>query len=383
MNFLLLQIRAAGLKREEKEKVSDILKYNQAKVGIFQLISEKNLQIGERIPPERELVERFDLSLITLRRAMHELEQEKIIRRVPRQGTFLNRPIRKVPVLGTILYIRIYKEEYGERFSADGLRPQVETVMKEHHFNVIYRNAMRPDLELAKMAASCTGIFVSGWLDDEWLAVLQSLGRPLVVIGDNPYSEKLPTVTFDFAEAAELLYDELLRRGCDTIGFINGGDTYVPAKWMYVGFQAAAKRAGRRVPPESVIWSSQTRIADDISGFLAKNPDLDGLLVECGELDALLAALWHTDYPRKLKIAAIVESRDMVRPLLLLPDAIVAQFEKNMVPAAADMMLSLLKSGRKPASLRLHAFVTTPKKAHENFIAEYRNSLSNPKYKNS
>ena len=59
--------------------MNSIMKYNQAKMRIFQLIADQHLKIGDRLPPERDLVENFELSLITVRRAMHELEEENII----------------------------------------------------------------------------------------------------------------------------------------------------------------------------------------------------------------------------------------------------------------------------------------------------------------
>ena len=357
--------------------MSGILKYNQAKVKIFQLISEENLRVGDRIFPERELVEKLGLSLITLQRAMRELEQEKIISRIPRKGTFLNRPIRKIPTLGTILYIRIYKMEYRERFAADNLRNEVEMEMKAHHFNIIYRNAVHPDMELAQTAAGCAGIFVTGWLDEEWLSILQSFGLPLVVIGDNPYMQTIPTVTFNFAEATELLYNELLQRGCEKIGFINGGKTYIPAERMYVGFQTAAKKAGKPVSQENVLWSSQTHIGDDVTGFLDRNPDLDSIIVENGELDALLATLWKFDYSRKLQIAAIADKWQVLRPLSVISNPVVACFENQLVPAAANMMLKIINSEKKlrPKSLQIRARILTVKDAMESFIASSKREI--------
>ena len=35
--------------------MNSILKYNQAKMRIFQLIADQHLKIGDRLPPERDL----------------------------------------------------------------------------------------------------------------------------------------------------------------------------------------------------------------------------------------------------------------------------------------------------------------------------------------
>ena len=135
--------------------MNSILKYNQAKMRIFQLIADQHLKIGDRLPPERDLVENFELSLITVRRAMHELEEENIIERRPRMGTYLKQSIAQIPELGRILYLKIYKTEYGENIFLDTMVQEVEFQLKKEHIRLLYHSAVSPSVEIAEAAAEC------------------------------------------------------------------------------------------------------------------------------------------------------------------------------------------------------------------------------------
>jgi hypothetical protein len=52
------------------------------------LLQQQGLQPGDRLPPERELVNAFHVALATVRRALALLEQRGLVRRVARSGTF-------------------------------------------------------------------------------------------------------------------------------------------------------------------------------------------------------------------------------------------------------------------------------------------------------
>jgi len=59
---------------------------------------------GDRIPPERELAERYGCSLITVRRALGDLARERRLERSRGRGTFVSRPPIDLDLDGTLSF---------------------------------------------------------------------------------------------------------------------------------------------------------------------------------------------------------------------------------------------------------------------------------------
>ena len=67
------------------------LKYQKAKDTLLASIQEGQIGANECLPSERELCARFDVSRVTIRKAVDELEAEGVIYRFPGKGTFVKR----------------------------------------------------------------------------------------------------------------------------------------------------------------------------------------------------------------------------------------------------------------------------------------------------
>jgi GntR family transcriptional regulator len=64
-------------------------KYYTVKRAIIEHIDDEVYRIGEMIPSERELMQAFEVSRITIRKAVDELEREGYLYRVQGKGTFV------------------------------------------------------------------------------------------------------------------------------------------------------------------------------------------------------------------------------------------------------------------------------------------------------
>lgn len=75
------------LSKNENKKITDRVKILISQIG--DLINEKHLQPGDKIPPERILAEKFGVSRRSIRVAILKLESYGILKSMPQSGTFL------------------------------------------------------------------------------------------------------------------------------------------------------------------------------------------------------------------------------------------------------------------------------------------------------
>ena len=73
--------------------------YDQIRVMILKMIETGEFREGEKIPSEQELGELFGASRITIRRAIKELENEKVLKIVRGKGTFIEKTKKPVRIL--------------------------------------------------------------------------------------------------------------------------------------------------------------------------------------------------------------------------------------------------------------------------------------------
>lgn len=74
------------------DKSTPVPLYYQLKTILVQRISSGDYQVGDVVPSEVELQAEFDLSRITVRRAIDELVREGLLHKVQGKGTFVARP---------------------------------------------------------------------------------------------------------------------------------------------------------------------------------------------------------------------------------------------------------------------------------------------------
>lgn len=78
-------------------------KYIQIKEAIRHDIEQGVLREGQQLPSEMHLIERFGASKMTVIRALQELVQEGLLRRVQGKGTYVRKPDHRGPALGVML----------------------------------------------------------------------------------------------------------------------------------------------------------------------------------------------------------------------------------------------------------------------------------------
>jgi GntR family transcriptional regulator len=66
--------------------------YRQLAAILRERIESGRYKHGERIPTESELIEQFELARSTVRRAVNELREQRLVHTVPQRGTYVGPP---------------------------------------------------------------------------------------------------------------------------------------------------------------------------------------------------------------------------------------------------------------------------------------------------
>lgn len=113
---------------------NSILLYEQVKMEIIELINSKNLRHGEKIPTESELGELFNVSRITIRRAIKELVEEGIIEVIRGKGTFVKAEKKHIHLLNLKGY-------------TEGLNTEENNIEKE----ILFNEKIKDESEISKV----------------------------------------------------------------------------------------------------------------------------------------------------------------------------------------------------------------------------------------
>jgi GntR family transcriptional regulator len=118
---LLYHILTKRLKLAQLVESSSVPMYRQLEALLREGIERGELQVGDRIPSEAQLCDRWGISRITTRQALAELERDGLLERVPGKGTFVKKPQGRVTRLTRL-------SGFGENMEALGLKPGYETL---------------------------------------------------------------------------------------------------------------------------------------------------------------------------------------------------------------------------------------------------------------
>jgi DNA-binding transcriptional regulator YhcF (GntR family) len=321
-------------------------KYDQVRFDIINYIACNNLKKGDRLPSEQKMAEIFNVSSITLRRALSEFEKENIIEKKHGSGAFLKKKLTKNPCLEKITFIEI----------VDTL--QCSTAVHVHfmqerlaEFGLHLQNisCTKPGRHVIEQVEDSIGIFVSGWLTKEWYDFLVLFKIPVVIIGSHPNKNGIATVKYNWREAAELLVSHFHSLGYGNIGLINGAASYYPSVEIFEGYQSMLKKIGLPFNKDKVLWTSPETIYGEIEDFLNKETGLDAILLEVGTRLPFFTCCWDNDYPRKpcIGIPGIPEE-GLEKSLKFNSGRIVkAVFHESVYAKAINVMFNLLKSDKK------------------------------------
>lgn len=261
--------------------MSDENLYKIVKERICDQIYEGIYEDGDKIPAERELAERMDVSRVTIRRALAELEEEGLVRREVGRGTRITFGSRGHPgETDMIVLIAPARNPFFSRFierfqeyaeERGALLLYVEKPRREILEDCLYR--------LYKRGLRNVVVWLEDILSDpQKLRRLRALGMNMVFFDSDqglPYAD---CVTLDNRQAVWALYEELKRCGCGQIGYVG---------WDAVGMcsvrereAAYRERAGAQGVFLHMPWKEKSRLEEIVrTVFGQRREELPGALI--------------------------------------------------------------------------------------------------------
>lgn len=256
------------------------LKYEQIK-SYLQAEAVKP-ESATRMPTVRELMRRFNVSLVTVNRALSELEHAKVIVRRQGAGIVAARSSREVarleaePESGRKCLAFAYNDYPDENIW--NTIHMIAQYTRQHGCNLLDCK-IYPDtptetiLNLVQSRTDCAGLvllFGSDRMDREQLEALGRLPMRVVAVDSMFfYSDFLPDNVYvlspDGADCAEKMAEVLVRRGHRRIGYIRNEPRSEYTDLHLKAFGAALKRAGVEFGPEQ-IFSATIRSWEKCAG---------------------------------------------------------------------------------------------------------------------
>lgn len=273
-------------------------KYARVQSAIVDLIAKQNIGEGQMLPTEKQLAEQFNVSLITIRRAVKHLEENKIVKREQGRGTFVISEIRGKIQNGTIAILNVIKTELNSLVISPQVSDMDDELTKRGWKMSFLVAGCVPDSETVDRLKDVKGVIATGWLNPEWVSLLNALDIPVVFLGGitcDPMN--IPMVSFDYKKMAEMLALSLFEKGAGKIGMILGGSDYAPSKLMRDGMVSVLKKRGEKLNPSLVFYSDDVRpgaAIRNVGKFLKEHADADGFLVESQAYIPVMINLYDT-----------------------------------------------------------------------------------------
>ncbi len=188
--------------------MSRILKYSSVKQRLIQYIVERGLPVGTKLPSERSLCARFGVSNLTLRHAEDELCESGMLQREEGRGVFIASTWKgKRLRLG---FLSIDVPTYPTESIIRPLSDLLDTYQCD--LQVLYAHH---DVQawLVEEMSRMDFLVVSGFLTQEWVTAIRSLGKPVLQLGHSNLETGFPRVESDFRDAYRLAFTACQRHG--------------------------------------------------------------------------------------------------------------------------------------------------------------------------
>ena len=280
------------------------------------MIAREGMLPGTKLPDEESLSLALNVSAITTRRALKELSSLGIVEREQGRGTFVRKEIAEKKLAGTLgIWLISDSKPTSNDIAINGsLIAQIQDECGKYGYGLKAVSLGRGSYGIAnEELPGLSGVFITGVVNDDWIAYLKGIGMPFVVLGESIAETSVPRIGYDWKAAADMLVSELTLKGAEKIAFLNGAKTYPPSRKCYEGYQEALAKRGLPFNDSWVTWCLQTEYLEKIREFFVrhKNIEFDAVIIEEGVYPHFMSYLYDVDlfHNRRIPIGILGNNR--------------------------------------------------------------------------
>jgi DNA-binding LacI/PurR family transcriptional regulator len=279
---------------------------------ILSKIESGEWPVGSKIPSERDLSERLDISRTTVRNAVQSLTTRGMFDRKIGQGTFvrqrLGAPAQVSARLarGTLGYVVCKERSLRKPISSEAFYFDVfagieeEAVRSGRHMLFTYLDERSQDEVLAFRAflEKVDGIVVEEGRDPAVLDMIEASGVPTALLAPTAIRERLDCVTMDIGAGVRKALGYLRSLGHERIAIVNGPLAIDSARVRFSAWQDEARSSSGGIEGSLACggegWSAEAGYAA-VRDLLSRRPDVTAIfcandLLAVGALSALAKA---------------------------------------------------------------------------------------------
>ncbi len=234
--------------------------YQEIADALLEQIRDGSLQPGARVPSQNELAAMFSVNAITSRRALQELEEQGVVRRIRGKGTFVTAHAQGLDQKGHIAFVLQHPLEVNNQlynpYVAAALRGATQTGAAEGYRVTFHTAAAGEDFS---KIGNFDAWLLAGTLHRPSVEALFQKERPVVTLTTYFPDLQVPVVSYDNVAGGFLATSHLIERGHRDIAIVcPPQDPRREFGSRLRGFQLAMEQHGLSAGEASVVYSDDT-----------------------------------------------------------------------------------------------------------------------------
>ena len=246
---------------------------------LLQAIASGKLPEHAQLPTEKELSQTYQVSRITSKRALTELENQGLIYRIQGKGSYVQTQRPKKKKAARILFLIPFLNDLSLGNFNEGLAP----VTSEHQYEVIMSSAeFLINKQAEDIMADFDGMIYYAHNTEDFLDTLFELSIqqfPVIILDKKIHDLPYPTIQSDNFSGGEMATNYLATHGHQRIAYIFGESTLPQSvRQRYLGYIHATKEHHlsfhTALSDKAAISSEKTLeylIENEITGVVCEN----------------------------------------------------------------------------------------------------------------